>query len=211
MALLRNSFLLLITSFLPNIISADELQHLVENSRELIRTFSEQLQSEYEKVIQKNNPENAMKVCRTIAPEIATHLSKDGWSIRRISLDFRNQNNAPDQFERKILENFEKKKSEGWTIDQLAYFKMSETGNQNEFRYLKAIAGEEFCLSCHGGDSPGENAIKSDKLHSTDQAGNYKSGVIAGAYSVKKQETKNYMSEPAQSDEYYTLPEYQEK
>ncbi len=211
MALLRSSLLLLITSFLPNTISADELQHLVENSRELIRIFSEQLQSEYAKVIQENNPEQAMKVCRIIAPEIATHLSKDGWNIRRISLDFRNQNNAPDQYEKKILEDFEKKKSEGWSIDQLAYFKLSEIGDQSEFRYLKAIAREEFCLSCHGSNSPEKYPIKSDKPHPNKQAGNYKSDDIYGAYSVKKQETKNYLSEPTQSDEYYTLPEYQEK
>lgn len=208
--LLRSGFLLFLTTLLPTAVTADELQELAEKSKELIRIFSGQLQSEYAKVAQENNPEISMRVCTITAPEKAVEISKDGWSIRRISLNPINKNNTPDQFEEKILKDFEKKKSAGWSIDQLSYIKMTEIANQSEFRYLKAIAGEELCLSCHGSTVPEIIAFKLDKLYPDHQAKDLKSGDIHGAYVVEKKETKNYISEPARSGEQYTLPEYRE-
>jgi hypothetical protein len=118
-------------------------------------------------------------------------LSRDHWRVRRISLRYLNENNAPDDIEKKILNDFSEKYSSGWKTGQLAWYKLSEIGNQSEFRYIQAAAYEDRCMTCHA-------AQQKDTL------------APLFAYSVKKIEIKNYIPEPALQEKASPLPAFEE-
>ncbi|MEE9551726.1 MAG: DUF3365 domain-containing protein [Gammaproteobacteria bacterium] len=206
---LVNACCLLILTITINTALADEMGELARKSRELIKLYSESLQAEYEKAAHQNNPEDARKVCKIFSKKIATKLSKDGWYIKRTSLKPKNPDNTPDQFEKKILQDFEIKKSAGWPIDELAYYKLTEVGNQSEFRYIKAIAFEELCLSCHDNNS-GDTLSGTDEFNLDELTDKSEQVYILGVYSLRRQETKKYFIKKKQNDLDQPLPEYKE-
>ncbi len=116
-------FLLSITT--TDKVLANELEDLIQESKELIQIFSDKIQVEYDKVVKEKNINNTVKVCKIIAHNIEDALSKDGWYIKRTSLKPKNPDNAPDQFEKKIIRDFEINKSSGWPINKMAYYKMT--------------------------------------------------------------------------------------
>ena len=166
--------------------NANELQQLADTSRDIISEFSSHLKNALTDAIQEGGPVNAIAVCKTRAPEIAEALSREGWQIRRTSLKVRNPANTSDDFERKVLEDFERRKNEGKDISQLAYYKMKEVGEQSEFRYMKAIPTDELCLTCHGNTISEAVKTRLDQLYPGDQARGFRTGDIRGAFSLKK-------------------------
>ena len=172
--------------FIVTEVHADELDELADTSRELIGEFSGKLINELTTALNEGGPENAIKVCKVKAPWISNELSRDGWSVRRTSLKIRNPDNAPDEFEEALLREFEEKKSAGYDIDKLAYYKLTEIGTHSEFRYIKAIPVNEICLQCHG-EYISEPVVKRlDELYPEDKARNYKLGDIRGAFTLRK-------------------------
>lgn len=161
-------------------------QALSEQSREIIKTFASRLQNELQQAMAEGGPVNAIDVCKVHAPQIAAELSTDGWLVRRTSLKVRNPLNAADDFERKILKDFEEKKANGWAVEKLAYYKMKEHGETSEFRYMKAIPTQSLCLTCHGENIPADVLKKLNTAYPDDEARGYQEGDIRGAFSLRK-------------------------
>ncbi len=210
--LINHSYYCFILMFcFPSTICADELDDLAKTSRELISQFSNQLITELTAAIKDGGPQNAISKCNLQAPEISSKLSRDGWSIRRTSLKIRNPNNAPDDFETKILNEFEEKNSAGHDINKLAYYKFTEVGTKSEFRYIKAIPVGELCLQCHGEDLSEPVKLKLNELYPDDRARNFKVGDIRGAFTLRKNFKRNV---PEFEEEITTdpveLPQYDE-
>ncbi|MEX0951911.1 MAG: DUF3365 domain-containing protein, partial [Gammaproteobacteria bacterium] len=63
----------------PWVFAETDVQTLVEESRDIIQTFSKHLQSELQAAMQDGGPVNAIGVCKTRAPAIAAELSANGW------------------------------------------------------------------------------------------------------------------------------------
>lgn len=166
--------------------AADDPGLLSEQGREIIQTFASRLQSELQQALAAGGPVNAIDVCKVQAPQIAAELSTDGWLVKRASLRPRNPLNTPDEFERKTLQDFEKKKAQGWAVEKLAYYKMKEYGNVSEFRYMKAIPTQAMCLTCHGENIPADVLKKLDAAYPDDQARGYQEGDIRGAFSLRR-------------------------
>jgi RNA polymerase-binding transcription factor DksA len=166
--------------------NANELKQLTNTSQEIIENFSSHLKKELQEAIQAGGPVNAIEVCNTRASEIAASLSQKGWHVGRTSLKVRNLSNLADEFEKKVLEDFERRKNGGHDIKQLAYYKMNEAGSQIEFRYMKAIPTSELCLTCHGNDIAEPVINKLDQLYPNDKARAYKQGDIRGAFTLRK-------------------------
>jgi hypothetical protein len=177
---------MLLTMFISSQVCANELRLLADSSREIISNFSILLKKELQAAIQEGGPVNAITVCKTRAPDIAENISREGWQVGRTSLKIRNPANAPDEFEQNVLEDFERRKNEGRDIEQLAYYKMTEVGEQSEFRYVKAIATGDLCLTCHGTNIAEQIVIKLDQLYPGDKARGYKKGDIRGAFTLRK-------------------------
>lgn len=197
--------------FMVTGVHADELDDLADTSLELIGEYSGKLINELTTAINEGGPENAIKICKVKAPRISYELSRDGWSINRTSLKIRNPDNAPDEFEEELLRDFEEKKSSGYDIDKLAYYKLTEVGTHSEFRYIKAIPVNEICLQCHGENISDPVIKKLNELYPEDKARNYKLGDIRGAFTIRKVFKRDVPEfEGDQPTESIELPEFEE-
>lgn len=159
----------------------------VAEAKGIIKSFATQLKGELEAAMKAGGPPKAIPVCKERAPAIAADLSaQSGWSVGRTSLKTRNDANAPDDWERGVLERFEERKAAGEEADKLAFGEMVKTDSGTSFRFMKAIPTAEVCLACHGtAITPGVVEIL-DENYPDDQARGYEQGDIRGAFTLAK-------------------------
>ncbi len=167
-------------------VTAGDLDQRAEQSRAVIKEFAGALKAELKRAIKKGGPLEAITVCSSVAPAIARHQSiKYGWQVGRTSLKPRNPDNAPDSWEKSVLEKFEARKKAGENPGKMEYFEVVEQNGKKEFRYMKAIpVKKKPCLACHGTNIKPDIAAALDKRYPKDQARGYKAGDIRGAFSI---------------------------
>lgn len=167
--------------------NADDIDSLAAESREAIKAFAGNLQGELKAAMQDGGPVNAIGVCHTVAPDIAESVSAArGIDVARRSLRNRNPDNAPNDWEKVVLEEFEARKSAGESVDSLDFAALVETDGGREFRYMKAIPTGEVCLNCHGTDIEPDVVDKLDELYPADKARGFSMGDIRGAFRITK-------------------------
>lgn len=169
-----------------NLFADDTLQQRVKDSRESIQSFGRALMGNLNNVLQKQGAASALEACSAIAPLISLTKSKSyGWKISRTSLKLRNPDNAPDAWERAVLEQFEIRKAKGESIKDLEYYEIVEMEGRRAFRYMKAIPmREKPCRTCHGSNLAPDIAAALDKHYPADQARGFKAGDIRGAFTI---------------------------
>jgi hypothetical protein len=168
----------------PGIYAADYTEE-IKASRETVKEFMQTLKQELQASMQEGGPVNAVSVCNLTAPAIAnTYSVRNGWEVGRTSLKLRNPDNAPDAWERSVLEAFEERKLAGEDPAQMEYYEVIRRDGGKELRYMKAIPTSRVCLACHGEalDSIVKTRLK--KLYPHDQALGYQEGDIRGAFTV---------------------------
>ena len=165
---------------------ADEMTQRAAQSRAVVKEFATELKKQLGKALKEGGPVKAITVCNAVAPAIAKQQSmKHGWQIGRTSLKLRNPANAPDTWERKVLEKFEARKRAGEDPATMEYFEVVEQGGKRLFRYMKAIpTAEKPCLICHGTRIEPEVARILDELYPNDRARGFKAGDIRGAFTI---------------------------
>ena len=150
----------------------------------IVKEFGGTLKPQLKKALLASGPENAIKVCSTQAPELAEKLSREtGWEIKRVSLKPRNSKTAlPDEWERRVLQQFNARQSKGEGPGKMAYGEIID----DRFRFMKAQGVEPICLKCHGGAlTPAvEDALK--EHYPDDKATGYSLGQVRGAFSLSK-------------------------
>ncbi len=168
--------------------SAAELEERAAASRAVVQEFQQRLQAEL-KAAMKDGPVKAIGVCSEKAPAIAAELSeKRGGKVARTSLRLRNPKNAPDEWERKVLERFELRTRQGERPDTLEFYEIVEREGRKEFRYMKAIAIPKNapCLVCHGRAIDSKVDAKLKALYPEDRARGYQEGELRGAFTVRQ-------------------------
>ena len=165
---------------------ADEMAQRAAESRAVVKEFASELKTELKRALKEGGPVKAITVCNAVAPAIANQQSKKhGWRIGRTSLKVRNPANAPDEWEKEVLERFEARKKTGEDPARMEYFEVVEQNGKRLFRYMKAIpTAEKPCLLCHGSHIEPEVAKELDKLYPHDQARGFKAGDIRGAFTI---------------------------
>lgn len=160
----------------------------VQEAKGLIKTFADSLKGELEAAIKSGGPTKAVQVCKERAPAIAADISaKSGWAVGRTSLKVRNRGlNAPDDWERTVLERFDARHAAGEPADNLAFGEVVEVNGTRAFRFMKAIPTGELCLACHGTQIAPQVAAALDDAYPGDQARGYKVGDVRGAFSLSK-------------------------
>jgi hypothetical protein len=170
------------------IFAADDLAKYQEESRQVAKTFVQQLGGELKKEMQAGGPASAIKVCKNVAPAIASDLSrKNGWHVSRVSLKPRNPLlGFADAWEQKVLTDFDARKAHGESPDSMEYAEIVTEPQGKYFRYMKAIPVQEVCLACHGANISDnvKGALASDYPH--DKATGYSVGQIRGAITIKR-------------------------
>jgi hypothetical protein len=165
---------------------AQSPEMLVAEAREIAGRYALRLQSALQEAMASAGPESAITTCRIEAPAIAESLSDGGWQVRRTAVRVRNESNAPDAFERERLADFIKRLESGESLQDLESWQSSVSGENREFRFMKAIGTAELCLTCHGSPIAAGIAAKLDELYPDDAARGFRAGEIRGAFSLTR-------------------------
>ena len=157
----------------------------VAAAKAAIKEFAGALQTELKAAMKAGGPIAAIGVCNTQAMPITAQASADhGMTLSRVSLKNRNPENAANDWQSAVLEDFEKKKLVGTDVTQLAWSETVKAGDDQEFRFMKAIPTGEVCLKCHGTQIAPEVSQILANLYPEDRATGYREGDIRGAFVV---------------------------
>ncbi len=161
-----------------------EKKALTNEAKAIVKQFAGQLKPQLKQAIKSGGFEHAVQVCSVQAPKIAQQLSmQTGWSVKRISLKARNASAAePNEFERGVLEKFNKRQQAGEPAAKIAYAKLSE----GKYQFIKAQGVQGLCLNCHGQNITPEVKQVLNKYYPNDKATGYELGQIRGAFSLTK-------------------------
>jgi hypothetical protein len=156
-----------------------------------VAAFASALKSELTAAMQAGGPVQAIEVCNTKAPAIADEVSvQQDVRIARVSLRNRNPANAPNDWQRAVLESFESQKAAGAEPATLMWHEFvdlgADPGQGREFRFMQAIPTQSLCLACHGETLAPPVAAKIAELYPDDQAIGFSEGDLRGAFVVTR-------------------------
>ena len=161
--------------------------HLAGQAKASVAAFASALKSELTAAMQAGGPVQAIEVCHTEAPMIAEEVSaQQDLHIARVSLRNRNPGNAPNGWQRAVLESFEQEKAAGADPAALSWHEIADTGQGREFRFMKAIPTQSLCLACHGETLAPPVAAKIAELYPNDRATGFSEGDLRGAFVVTR-------------------------
>ncbi|MBZ0107739.1 MAG: DUF3365 domain-containing protein [Candidatus Scalindua rubra] len=118
-----------------------------------------------------------------VGSEIANDFSlMTGYKLKQTSLNLRNLNNKPDEWEKKILNKFELSKYPKGT----GFGEILEIDGRKIYRYMKPIYVEKACLKCHTSKDKTRPEIRKflERKYPYDQAFGYKEGDVRGGISI---------------------------
>ena len=172
--------------------ATDDREKFLQEAREVVSQFGSDLRSHLQKEMKHGGPAGSITVCSVAAPALSSKLSRQtGWAVKRVSLKERNPLAIPDLWEQNILKKFEVDLADITTVDKLEHSEMVMEGGRRYFRYMKAIPTGDLCLHCHGPNeslSPDiQQILKKEYPH--DKATGYFTGMIRGAFSIKRRMT----------------------
>ncbi|MDP2795214.1 MAG: DUF3365 domain-containing protein [Sulfurisoma sp.] len=163
--------------------------NLLQDVRQTAMSMPPKLLEVLDAEIKKSGHAEAMVVCRDKAPAMAKALSEaKGMQIRRVSLKNRNPKATPDAWEKKILEDFEKRTAGGEKPGVLEASEIVMEDGKRVMRYMKALPTQDLCLACHGTDDRIDKDVKAKlkELYPDDKAVGYSAAQIRGAITVRK-------------------------
>lgn len=164
------------------------IPELQQEAKGVIKQLATTLGGELKKAKKSGGATAAITVCNTKAGPLTELVNSESeWEISRTSLKLRNLENAPDDWEKAVLESFEKKANIGANLEILAFSQVIvDDEGRKVFRMMKAIPVGEQCLACHGSKIKPELSDHLDKLYPEDQAKGFSQGDLRGAFSLKK-------------------------
>lgn len=178
------SLFIFIILFTQNPVELQEYKLAEETAEKLI----EETKSALMKKLAEAGPPGAIEECSRIAIEIAKQKEKENWRVRRVSFRFRNPLDRPDEYEEKVLKEFEELKSENKLKPDFVKSEIVIEGDKKFLRYMKPITiPGEMCLRCHGEDKDISEDVKRKlkELYPGDRAVGYRVGDLRGAVSIK--------------------------
>lgn len=161
---------------------AADVQQLTAEGAALIPPFQQQLLETVKAALQAGGPARAVESCQLLAPQIAAQHSRAPWQIGRTALKVRNPDNAPDAWERAVLERFAARAAAGEPVAGLQHAEVVG----GEFRMMKAIATGEPCLACHGQQIQPALAALIEQRYPQDQARGFALGELRGAFTLRR-------------------------
>lgn len=130
----------------------------------------------------------AVEACAEVAQQATREeAEKAGVAVRRVSLRWRNPVDAPDAFERVVLERLEVDAQADALPVEVIEVTPAAAGGPAELRYLRPIVVVPLCLGCHGSPTdlaPGVAEALARRFPA-DTATGYAAGDLRGAVSVR--------------------------
>ncbi len=169
--------LFIITAFLSyrdqqGLVESLALEHSRGVARQVVAT------TDYMSDVVRDEPEtNYALVPQVVATQIAKRISEGNrYAVRQISLNYRNPENKPDDFEIKQLKSFAGPPSKE------TYQILNESSGK-VFRYMQSMIAEQSCLECHGSYESAPTFIQ-EHYPPEHSSYNYEVGQVMGAVSV---------------------------
>lgn len=160
----------------------------VQQARAVAASVLGETKSVLEDALKGGEPVAALRVCASVAQNIAKRHEQQAWRVRRVSEKVRNPADTPDAEELAVLRAWQDEKTAGRLTPTVERQEIVTEGGRRYVHYMKPIfiAGP-LCLQCHGAPdklAPGvADALK--ELYPRDQATGYAVGDLRGAVSVK--------------------------
>lgn len=151
--------------------------------------FMKDLKSILINQIRTNGMLSAVSVCSDTTQVLTNNFGvQKGVYVKRVSLKNRNVNNAPDDFEKRVLNKFTLMQLNNELNDDSEYAEIVEEGEFKYLRYLKPILVQAECLNCHGSENDISPEVEQliNQEYPNDNAVEYKIGDLRGAVSLKK-------------------------
>jgi hypothetical protein len=131
------------------------------------------------------SPASAIRVCSEQAPQIAARIGAEkGVKIGRTALRARSTANQPNDWQRNVLNDFQARIAAGDSIDSMEYSAVVRDPGVTERRFMKAIATEALCLTCHGRQLAPEVRAAIASRYPGDTATGFAVGDLRGAVYV---------------------------
>jgi len=155
----------------------------LNKTKSVVQVFKTELQTNLFRAIQERGAENSIEVCSELSPAIEEKIaSENNFKIKRVSEKFRNKNHEPDEWEKKVLQNWSRELKDG---KKLTVF--SEIQNA-EYRVMNPIVLDNAnCLQCHGSKNEinPKTLEKIQAKYPNDKARDFKLGELRGAFSSR--------------------------
>ena len=159
----------------------------IAQARTAIRIYAHSLKKALVKAMKKGGPVAAISLCHTEAMPITRRVSvEQGLHLSRVSLKNRNPLNAPNKWQKAVLDAFAVRKLQGEDVGSLSYATVIKKNGVRQFRYMQAIPVKTVCLPCHGKNIAPEIKRKLAQLYPHDRATGFDVGDIRGAFVVTK-------------------------
>ncbi len=161
-------------------------QALVAEADATVKALNASLNGALRGVMRARGPVGALAICNTAAPAVAHVVSSDqAAEVSRVSLKQRNpQTGTPNEWQKTVLTDFEKRQAAGEKPASLVYSDLVEQNGGYEFRYMQAAAANTVCLTCHGTAVSPAIQTRLKKLYPQDKALGYAAGDLSGAFVV---------------------------
>ncbi len=162
------------------------MEQRVAKARDVTQLFTDRLRAGLTAALRSGPAANAIGVCQTLAPDLTTQIAEDaGIELARVALRLRNPENAPDEWEEKVLQTFQAQALNGADVAKLEHYEIITTAEGDKmFRYMRGIPVGEKCLACHGTDVKQDVKAEIARLYPEDKAIGYKLGEMRGAFSL---------------------------
>ena len=157
-----------------------------QKARETALTLAERLRSQLAAAIKSGGMVSALGLCQTISPDLVTSANDEfGFETGRTALRLRNPENAPDEWELKVLQQFQSQIAAGTDPAKLEFAETVTTAEGDKlFRYIKPIMTADMCLGCHGTDVKPDVKAEIARYYPEDKAMGFKLGELRGAFSL---------------------------
>ncbi len=161
-----------------------------DEARPVAKALAQRLGAELKKALSEQGAPAAIAVCSKAAPSLAAELSAaNGGRVTRVSLRARDALlGSPDAWEQKALADFAERQARGEAVDSMEVAEIVTEPQGRYFRYLKPLATQELCLTCHGPRDTLAPAVREalSKSYPHDAAVGYSLGQVRGAISIKR-------------------------
>lgn len=160
----------------------------LQDVKAITKAFAGSLQSELQGAMKSGGPLNALSVCNLEAMPITAKNAIDANAlVSRVSLKNRNPDNVPNDWQRAVLEEFDKRAADGEDPATMASVTVVKTEDEkHQIRFMKATPAGGVCLACHGQEIAPDLQSKLDELYPEDKATGYSLGEVRGAIVVIK-------------------------
>jgi hypothetical protein len=153
-------------------------------SRDAARALGADLMQRLLAEMEEGGPLQAVTVCSEVAQSVAASHATAGLTVRRVSLRVRNPADAPDDTERRALEELQTLHDEGRLPAE--WVRTEDGPDGRRLRFIKPIKIQPACLACHGrlvDMAPDVRQLIAER-YPDDRAIGYADGDLRGAVSV---------------------------